>query len=76
LKKFQKLYQTKRKKIQLDVSAIKEVEQQDQGTVELLNEYLKDEFEDEHTTVKSQEINNEEITLNISSKADETKFVC
>jgi len=28
-------------------------------------------FEDEHTTVKSQEINNEEITLNISSKADE-----
>lgn len=68
-----KIYQPKRKKIQLDISAIKEVQQEDQETVELLNLYLKDEFGDENTTVKTQQINNEEIELQIATKKDDKK---
>jgi hypothetical protein len=37
------IYTTKRKKIQLDASKIKEVQEKHSDTVELLNEYLKDE---------------------------------
>ncbi len=64
------IHQPKRKKIQLSESVIKEVQQQDQSTVQILNEYLKDEFEDESTIVRSQEINNEEIEIEISSKVE------
>jgi hypothetical protein len=62
----------KRKKIQLDTTSIKEVQQQHSGTVELLNEYLKDDFEDENNSIKSQEINNEEIKIEITQKSEET----
>jgi TM2 domain-containing membrane protein YozV len=62
------VYKVKRKKIQLNTSSIKEVQQQHSETVELLNEYLKDEFEDETNTIKSQEISNEEIQLEIIQK--------
>ncbi|MEZ7497966.1 tellurite resistance TerB C-terminal domain-containing protein [Flavobacterium sp. Arc3] len=62
------LYKVKRKKIKLNTSSIKEVQQQHSETVELLNEYLKDEFEDENIIVKSQEISNEEIQLEITKK--------
>lgn len=65
-----KIYQPKRKKIQLDVSVINEVQKQDKGTVELLNEYLHDEFEDAETMVKTEQINNEEIKIEIESKHD------
>lgn len=58
-----KIYEVKRKKIQLDRTTIKEVQQQHSGTVELLNEYLRDEFEDENDSVQSQEINSEEIKI-------------
>lgn len=51
------IYITKRKKIQLDTTKIKEVQEQHSGTVELLNEYLKDELEVESTSVKTEEIN-------------------
>ena len=51
------IYVTKRKKIQLDTTKIKEVQEQHSGTVELLNEYLKDEIEAESSTVKTEEIN-------------------
>lgn len=51
------IYITKRKKIQLDTTKIKEVQEQHSGTVELLNEYLKDELEVESTIVKTEEIN-------------------
>lgn len=40
-----KVYAVKRKKIQLDSSSIKEVQQQHSGTVDLLNKYLEDENE-------------------------------
>ncbi|EIA08623.1 tellurite resistance TerB C-terminal domain-containing protein [Flavobacterium frigoris] len=62
------IYKVKRKKIQLNTASIKEVQKQHSGTVELLNEYLKDEFEDEKIIVKSQEISNEEIQLEITKK--------
>lgn len=65
-----KIYRPKRRRITLDSSVIKEVVQQDHGTVALLSEYLKDEFEDDAISVKSQEINSEEIELDISSKTD------
>lgn len=49
------VYAVKRKKIQLDSSSIKEVQQQHSGTVDLLNKYLEDENEIQ------QEINKETI---------------
>lgn len=72
LKNVSKVYEVKRKKIQLDTASIKEVQQQHSGTVELLNEYLKDDFEDENNSIKSQEINNEEIKIEITQKSEET----
>jgi hypothetical protein len=68
LKSVPKIYEVKRKKIQLDRTAIKEVKQQHTGTVELLNEYLQDDFEGENNTIQSQEINNEEIKIEIIQK--------
>ena len=72
LKNVSKVYEVKRKKIKLDTTSIKEVQQQHFGTVELLNEYLKDDFEDENNSIKSQEINNEEIKIEITQKSEET----
>ncbi len=66
-----KIYSVKRKKIQLDITSIKEVQQQHSGTVELLNEYLRDEYEDENNTIKTQEINSEEVTIEITQKTDD-----
>ena len=72
LKNVSKVYEVKRKKIQLNKTSIQEVQQQHSGTVELLNEYLKDDFEDENNSIKSQEINNEEIKIEITQKSEET----
>lgn len=65
-----KIYEIKRKKIKLDTATIREVQQQHSGTVELLNEYLKDDFKDEYNSIKSQEISNEEIRIEITQKSD------
>jgi hypothetical protein len=46
------------------------VQQQDSGTVELLNEYLKDDYEDESNSIKTQEINSEEVTIQITQKTE------
>ncbi|MEJ7822348.1 MAG: tellurite resistance TerB C-terminal domain-containing protein [Chitinophagaceae bacterium] len=73
LKAVPQFYTVKRKKIQLDKVSIKEVQQQHSGTVELLNEYLKDEYEDENTTIKAQEINSEEVKIEIIHKVETTK---
>lgn len=72
LKNVSKVYEVKRKKIQLNTTSIKEVQQQHFGTVELLNEYLKDDFEDDNNSIKSQEINNEEIKIEITQKSEAT----
>jgi len=71
LKSVSKVYEIKRKKIQLNTASIKEVQQQHSGTVELLNEYLKDDFEDENNSIKSQEISDEEIKIEITQKSDD-----
>ena len=71
LKSVSKVYEIKRKKIQLDTDSIKEVQQQHSGTVELLNEYLKDDYEDENNSIKTEEINNEEIQIEITQKSNE-----
>jgi hypothetical protein len=63
-----KIYQLKRKKITLDKTSIKEVSQKDAKAVEILNEYLKDEYEDDSRTIKSQEINKDEIKMEIHNK--------
>lgn len=68
-----KIYEVKRKKIQLDRTTIKDVQQQHSGTVELLNEYLRDEFEDENNSIQSQEINSEEIKIEIIQKNEESQ---
>jgi len=67
------IYETKRKKIQLDMTSIKEVQQKHVETVDLLNEYLKDEYDDESINIKTQEISNEEIKMQITPKAETSK---
>lgn len=71
LKSVLKIYEVKRRKIKLDTVSIKEVQQQHSGTVELLNEYLRDDFEDENTTIKAEEVNKEEIKIEITKKNEE-----
>ncbi|MCW3111479.1 MAG: hypothetical protein JWQ09_5985 [Segetibacter sp.] len=63
-----RVYELKRKKIKLDTALIKEVQQRHSGTVELLNEYLKDDYEDEASEIKTQETDSEEITIKITQK--------
>jgi hypothetical protein len=72
LKAVPKVYEVKRKKIQLDRITIKEVQQQHSGTVVLLNEFLQDDFEDENISILSQEINSEEIKIEIIRKNEES----
>ena len=67
-----KVYEVKLKKIQLDRTTIKEVQTQHSGTVELLNEYLRDDFENENDTIQTQEINSEEIMIEIIQKNEES----
>ncbi|MCL9806932.1 hypothetical protein NAT51_15455 [Flavobacterium amniphilum] len=56
------VYAVKRKKIQLDKTLIKEVQEQHSGTVELLNEYLQDENE---VVENKAEMINEEIEIKV-----------
>lgn len=61
-------YIPKRKKIKLSKAAIAEAHQKHSGTVELLNEYLQDEYEDSLNKVKTEEINSEEVQIEIQKK--------
>lgn len=70
LNNISKVYELKRKKIQLDKNTINEVQQKHSGTVELLNEFLKDDFENDTLFIKSKEINEEELKIEIISKAE------
>lgn len=63
-----KIYEVKRKKIKLDTASIVEVQEQHSETVELLNTYLQDEFEDEENSIKSTEVGDNEIQIEIISK--------
>ena len=70
IKKVNNIYEIKRKKIQLDGKTINEVQKLHSGTVDLLNEYLKDDFEDENILINSQELNNNEIEIGKSTQID------
>jgi hypothetical protein len=59
-----KVYKLNRKKIKLNKASIKEVQNQHSGTIELLNEYLKDDFEDEASS-ESRKDSEEEIEIKI-----------
>lgn len=74
LEKISKIYVPKRKKIQLDRSEIEEVEQKHEGTVELLNEYLKDEKEKHEPEIVDDSDDNTEITI-VSSKENDSIFI-
>jgi len=67
LRSIPEVYAIKRKKIQLDKSLIKEVQQQHSGTVELLNEYLKDENSEDLEIKSDEQI---EITIDKSKTED------
>lgn len=60
------IYKARRKKINLNKSIIEEVQEQHSETVELLNEYLQD--ESESLSIKSQDINTNEIKIEIVSR--------
>lgn len=78
LKAVSGIYVVKRKKILLDLEKISNVEQKHVQTVELLNEYLNDEYDDETSSIKSKEINGKEIKIDISIKTDnihKTKYI-
>jgi hypothetical protein len=57
------IFEVKRKKIQLDKTTIKEVQEQHSGTVELLNEYLRDEVENEDKPIEIQKISSEKTKI-------------
>lgn len=64
------VYAVRRKKIQLDKSLIKEVQQQHSGTVELLNEYLRDENSED---LENRPVLEEQIEISINQgKTEET----
>ena len=73
LQSVSRLYILKRKKIQIDNASIKEVNKKYSGTVELLNEYLKDEYEDESNSIKTREINNNEVSIEITQKNEKVQ---
>ena len=71
LERIPQIYAVKRKQIKLDKEAIKDVHSQHADTVELLNEYLQDEYEDESTSIKSHELNINEVEIDIIQKSGE-----
>ena len=61
LESVSKAPEVKRKKLQFDTASIKEIEKKHSETVELLNEYLKDDYEEDNNSVQSQGISKEEV---------------
>ncbi|MDX6188068.1 tellurite resistance TerB C-terminal domain-containing protein [Flavobacterium sp. Fl-318] len=74
LKSIPLVYTPKRKKIQLDRNAIQEVHEKHSGTVELLNEYLKDDNEEETDDFLSAIVDNEKLVLTIPSALETNKI--
>ncbi|WP_366185682.1 tellurite resistance TerB C-terminal domain-containing protein [Flavobacterium ovatum] len=77
------VYKVKRKIIQLDRTSIKEVIEQHSETVDLLNEYLKDDLDEEVSVIEFEDVNKHEIKIEIpqmnkelykSTFIDEIKF--
>jgi hypothetical protein len=62
------VYAVKRKQISLNRDAIRQAHHKHSDTVELLNEYLQDEFEDDQNAIVSTEISNSELQIEITPK--------
>jgi hypothetical protein len=62
-------YVPKRRHIKLNSTEIKQAKVKDADTVELLNEYLQDEFEDEQSVIVASQKNNDELILEIAVKS-------
>ncbi|WP_369765044.1 tellurite resistance TerB C-terminal domain-containing protein [Flavobacterium sp. WC2429] len=71
LKQVPDIYKIKRKTIQLDRTSIKEVIEQHSETVELLNEYLKDDVEEEVIGVEFEDVGKQEIEIKIPNSNKE-----
>ncbi|SHF03485.1 tellurite resistance TerB C-terminal domain-containing protein [Dysgonomonas macrotermitis] len=67
------IFETNRKKISVNLDTIKEVEISLSETVNLLNEYLCDDFENEDILIQSIQINDKELEIKITDKKAETK---
>lgn len=63
-------YKIKRKKIQLDKDSIQEVNIKHAGTVELLNEYLEDEYEEESSSVSIRRNETGEAVIDIKHQEE------
>lgn len=73
IEKASKLYLPKRKKIVIDRDAVENVQRQHSGTVALLEEYLRDDYEEENSTEQPAETEEEdELTMNITHQHAET----
>jgi mRNA-degrading endonuclease HigB of HigAB toxin-antitoxin module len=70
LKAVPQVYKPKRKRIKLDAAAITEVKEKHSATVDLLDDILNDEYEDELTSIKSEQINSEEVMMDIFQKTE------
>ncbi|MCT2563846.1 tellurite resistance TerB C-terminal domain-containing protein [Chryseobacterium herbae] len=74
IEKASQLYLPKRKKIVIDRDAVENVQRQHSGTVVLLEEYLRDDDEEENITEKPAEPEEEdELTINITHQNSETE---
>lgn len=71
LKAIPPIFETKRKKIEVNRNIVREVESLHTETVNLLNEYLRDEFEDEDLIIQSTQVNDEEVEIKITDKKAE-----
>jgi hypothetical protein len=63
------VYAVRRRKININPDAVQRVREKHSGTVELLNEYLKDEYADETNTINTEEVNADEVVMQIASKS-------
>jgi hypothetical protein len=68
LKEVAGFYVPKRRHIALSTTEIIRAKVKDADTVELLNEYLQDEFEDEQNVIIASQMNDQEVLLEISVK--------
>ena len=67
------VYAIKRKPIVLDKTLILEEQKQHSETIILLDKILNDEHENESTSIKTQEINSEEVEIKITQKSEITQ---
>ncbi|WP_223607899.1 tellurite resistance TerB C-terminal domain-containing protein [Chryseobacterium sp. OSA05B] len=75
IEKASQLYLPKRKKIVIDREAVENVQRQHSGTVALLEEYLRDDYEEESIPSKPAELEEgEELTMNITHQNTEIEI--